>query len=532
MTQTILEQWRETSPDPKISRPLPTGDGVLDSKAFDTVEVDALFDSINHCQTRIGQAVLYRSLCQPLAERSAVLDKQQAFQEIQDKPDLKQALQQLIDQAATDEPAFYRLLFGEFLGAFGTSRHEHEIEGFGYLPYRRGINLLLNAVTNTHQEALDATDSPYLQTLLTRLQDFSRSRAHALMQGPVYISERGIQAKTEHKKHWSPALIFTPRIFKPVLIGLIALAIWAVLEFFPSQFFNISADSVAIGGVFFFPLLLIYFPIVGGFDRDNAIIPLRDIYRGDADVAQALDTLGQIDELLALVQWSDTFASKLTLPELLDADHHQIELTQAKNPVLAKDNPDYVGNDLQMVKQRLILITGPNSGGKTAFCKTLTQIQLLAQIGAPIPATRAVMTVADRIFYQAPEISHLDDGEGRFGAELKRTRDIFIASSKHSLIALDELSEGTTFEEKLEASLNVLEGFYRKGCSILLITHNHQLVDELLKRGMGEARMVEFLPEGPTYKLIPGISRVSHADRVAEKVGFSKAHIEKLLQQP
>ena len=139
------------------------------------------------------------------------------------------------------------------------------------------------------------------------------------------------------------------------------------------------------------------------------------------------------------------------------------------------------------------------------------------------------MSVADKIFYQVPEISHLADGEGRFGTELKRTKEIFLSSTANSLVVLDELSEGTTFEEKMESSTNVLNGFYRKGCNTILITHNHQLVDHFMHEKIGVAKQVEFGADLPTYKLIDGISRVSHADRVAKKIGFSKQDIDNYL---
>jgi dsDNA-specific endonuclease/ATPase MutS2 len=98
-------------------------------------------------------------------------------------------------------------------------------------------------------------------------------------------------------------------------------------------------------------------------------------------------------------------------------------------------------------------------------------------------------------------------------------------------VVLDELSEGTTFEEKMESSSNVLNGFYRKGNSTILITHNHQLVDQFIKQRIGVAKQVEFANDEPTYKLIDGISRVSHADRVAKKIGFSKEDIENYLAE-
>jgi DNA mismatch repair ATPase MutS len=242
-----------------------------------------------------------------------------------------------------------------------------------------------------------------------------------------------------------------------------------------------------------------------------------------------LDALGQLDELLSFVKFSVAFGHSVVLPTLIDGEHHKINLHDARNPVLGKENPSYVGNDFVLEDDKLVLVTGPNSGGKTAFCKTITQIQLLAQIGCFVPAQAATLTVADRIFYQVSEVSHLNDGEGRFGTELKRTKDIFLACTAKSLVVLDELSEGTTFEEKMEASSNVLNGFYRKGNSTILITHNHQLVDKFVRDGIGLPRQVEFANDAPTYKLIEGISRVSHADRVAKKIGFSKEDIDNYL---
>lgn len=291
--------------------------------------------------------------------------------------------------------------------------------------------------------------------------------------------------------------------------------------FVPIGFFSLS-PAVAI---FVVPMMLIYFPIIGGFDRDSCIKPLREEYRKSNDLGKALDVLGQLDELMSLVKYAETNADSVVLPELIDVEHHKISVKNAKNPVLSKVDADYVGNDFAIDKEKLVLITGPNSGGKTAFCKTLTQIQLLAQIGSYVPAGSATLTVADKIFYQAPEISQLDDGEGRFGTELKRTKAVFLASTAKSLVVLDELSEGTTFEEKMETSANVLNGFYQKGNNTILITHNHQLVDHFLAEKKGVALQVEFVDEDPSYKLIPGISRVSHAHRVAKKIGFSKEDI-------
>ncbi|BCG64171.1 MAG: DNA mismatch repair protein MutS [Methyloprofundus sp.] len=515
---TILSAWQDKWPKIRISKPAAIGKGVLDDGAFKSIEVDKVFETINYAQTTIGQAVLYRSLVQPLADLQSISAKQAAVKEVRGNAELKASLERIIRHAQQDEVRFHQLLFAKFLGSGGTARVVEEIEGYGYKQYRRGMHFILDFVGGVQR--LVTPQSSYLKDIVGDVSAFTKTRTHALMTGPVYITEKGIQSKID-RKGFSPTIIFKPHILKPMLIALLFAALLVVNIFVPIGMFSLS-PMVAI---FLIPMSLIYFPIIGGFDRDSCIKPLREEYRNCPDLGKALDALGKLDELLALVKYAEACHEPLVMPELIESEHHQMFLQNAKNPVLGKTDADYVGNDFALDAEKLVLITGPNSGGKTAFCKTLTQIQLLAQIGSFVPATIAKLTVADRIFYQAPEISQLDDGEGRFGTELKRTKDIFLASTAKSFVVLDELSEGTTFEEKMETSVNVLDGFYQKGNNTLLITHNHQLVDHFMQHKQGFALQVEFVNDDPTHKLIPGISRVSHAHRVAKKIGFSKEDI-------
>ncbi len=515
---TILSAWQDKWPKVRISKPAAVGKGVLDEGAFKSIEVGKVFEAINYAQTTIGQAVLYRSLVQPLDDLQSISAKQAAVKEVRGNAELKASLERIVSHAQQDEVRFHQLLFAKFLGSGGTARVVEEIEGYGYKQYRRGMHFILDFVSGV--QGLATPQSSYLQDIVGDVSIFTKTRTHALMTGPAYITEKGIQSKID-RKGFSPAIIFKPHIFKPMLIALLFAALLVVNVFVPIGMFSLS-PMVAI---FLIPMSLIYFPIIGGFDRDSCIKPLREEYRHCPDLAKALDALGKLDELLALVKYAEACHEPLVMPELIESEHHQMFLQNAKNPVLGKTDASYVGNDFALDTEKLVLITGPNSGGKTAFCKTLTQIQLLAQIGSFVPATTAKLTVADRIFYQAPEISQLDDGEGRFGTELKRTKNIFLASTAKSFVVLDELSEGTTFEEKMETSVNVLDGFYQKGNNTLLITHNHQLVDHFMKHRQGFALQVEFVDDDPTHKLITGISRVSHAHRVAKKIGFSKEDI-------
>lgn len=530
MSENVLQSWNGEWPKARSSSPLPLGQGVLDQSAFNTMEVDELFERMNFAATVAGQTVLYRSLAQPMPDAAAIAAKQQAVREIHDHPDVRANIENILTHAARGESRLHLLLFGKFLGSFGTAREQDQIEGYGYRQYVRGTRFatdLVDAILGSNPP-----ESAYLQAVYNKIAAFAHSKTYSLMVGPVYNSEKGLQCREERRHSLAPATVFRPTLFKPVLIALIVAAIWTVAQIFPTDLFKIGRDSISIGSVFFLPLFLAYIPVVGGYDRDHCIIPLRELFRESTELGDMLDGLGQLDELLAFIKYAEAYGSDMVLPEIDSAaSRHGMQLRDAKNPILGMNNPDYVGNDFDMSEQRLVCVTGPNSGGKTAFCKTVTQIQLLAQIGCYVPAAAARLTVADHIFYQAPEISHLDDGEGRFGTELKRTRDIFVTSTAHSLVVLDEMAEGTTFEEKMQSSTDVLDGFYRKGNSTILITHNHQLVDVFVKRRVATPLQVEFSDDLPTFRLTPGISRISHADRVAKKIGFSKQDIDNYLAQ-
>ena len=164
------------------------------------------------------------------------------------------------------------------------------------------------------------------------------------------------------------------------------------------------------------------------------------------------------------------------------------------------------------------------------ICKSIIHNQLLAQIGSYVTAETATINIADMISYQAPKFDGLQDDEGRFGTELSRTRDIFYATSPKSLVILDELAEGTTYEEKLYESYEILSDFHTIGNNTLLVTHNHSLVDRFMEDQKGQSVMAEFNGDEPTYKIIPGISRVAHSDRIVKKIKFSKQDRQAYMQ--
>lgn len=522
----LLDATSKTPPSVDPLQP-PALSGVIDLETYHSIELPRLYHTLNHTQTRLGSAHLYRSLTHPLDDLLELKARQQTLEGLKDSPAMRQQLEGLMQTLAPLEPHFYDLLFGTFLGLIGSKTQANEVEGYGYEAFIKGTRFLTHAVEGA--EAVGSTGLEALDRRLESIRSFKQSPAYQLARGPVYRSEKGIITQ-EEKRAWTPCIRFNPSMFKP--LGLLS---FGVLILILGQFVPFLLDLVAgLAGafwIFLFPLAFLYIPLVGGFDRDGCIYPFRDRLKKRPELHQVLDDIACLDEWLSLLRYQDRLSHPTVFPTLVDRASHYLSMTSVKNPILAAENPCYTGNSIDLENHRLTLITGPNSGGKTAFCKTLAQSQLLAQMGCFVVAESATFTLADRIFHQAPEISQLADGEGRFGTELRRTKAIFLLATPRSLVIMDELSEGTTHEEKIEISKTILDGFAQKGNSTLLITHNHALVDLYANRKDALTLMAAFASGEPTYQMVKGISRVSHADRVAARIGFTKSDIEEHLKK-
>ena len=516
-------------------RPTATDHETLDPKTFTAIETEALFHVIDHTKTEAGRLTLYRSLARPVQDAQVAQQKQIALREIESNPELRGALSDFVAKAVPGERSLKHLLYGEFSGGFATdepgSRTDKlEFGGYGYRQYQDGTQFAVSLAEQAGN--LPRPQSAYLRTLLDAFRDFGQSRIYALMKGPVYSMGGKFKTKKE-KSRFDLYSRFQPSLFKILPILIFLAAGYGILFFFEILMPQFGASYISYGILALTaPVLPIVLLAMGVSDRDSIIYPLRKQFRESPELAKAIEALGFLDELLSFYRYGQSLPGDKVLPEILDEKQHRLTVSQARNPLLIQTIPDYVPNDIHLDPAgRVLIITGPNSGGKTAYCKTIAQIQLLGQIGCYIPATQGQLVPAEHIYYQVPDPGQLSAAMGRFGHELQRTREIFFNSTPRSLAVLDELSEGTTFEEKMTISEYILKGFHKLGASTLLVTHNHELCELLQKDGIGRYLQVEFLPQGPTHRLIAGISKVSHADRVASAIGFSRNDVEKHLER-
>ncbi|MGD8701933.1 MAG: hypothetical protein PVH26_05825 [Desulfosarcina sp.] len=489
---------------------------VIDVETLKLVQVLRLHKTIDYTTSMTGSAVLLRSLVQPSTDLNHIRSKQESLKELESNEKLRQALLDFVHEYSKGESALYKFFNKDILAMF---------------PYHDLKSAKKSATTITKRlHTIPEVKTPYLKELMARLHLYENASINQMMTGSIYRTFKGLKSAKE-VGFFTPKQKFLPHRFSKWLLAgpLVALApiIMNRFAFEPTISPLMSTVGLVWTGLYLFYSLIVK-PVK---DTGNFIEPLRKKCIYDPYFSQAVDAVGMVDELLSCHRFGSQLSHPTTLPLITDSERHFFQATGLNNPILATNKADCVPNDIQMNGSRLSFISGPNSGGKTTICKSIVQNQLLAQIGSYVLAQQAEISIADMVSYQAPKFDGLQDDEGRFGTELSRTRDIFFSTSPKSLVILDELAEGTTYEERLHESSGILDDFYTIGNNTVLVTHNHSLVDRFMTEKKGQCLMAEFVDDNPTYRIVPGISRVSHADRIAKKIKFSHEDRQQYMKE-
>ncbi|WP_313177562.1 DNA mismatch repair protein MutS [Massilia sp.] len=151
--------------------------------------------------------------------------------------------------------------------------------------------------------------------------------------------------------------------------------------------------------------------------------------------------LAQIDTLVALTKHA--LVNNWCAPQLVDAPC--LTIVEGRHPVVEKQIERFIANDCKLSNERrLLLITGPNMGGKSTFMRQTALIVLLAYIGSYVPATSATIGPIDRVFTRIGANDDLAGGRSTFMVEMTESAAILNGATEHSLVLMDEVGRGTS----------------------------------------------------------------------------------------
>ncbi len=159
----------------------------------------------------------------------------------------------------------------------------------------------------------------------------------------------------------------------------------------------------------------------------------------------------------------------------------RLVIKEGRHPVVEvlKRAEVFVPNDTYMDdKERILIITGPNMGGKSTYLRQVALISLLAHCGSFVPAKEAEIPLMDRIFTRIGASDYLAGGESTFMVEMKETAEILSKATERSLVILDEIGRGTSTYDGISIAWAVVEYIHDKiGAKTLFATHYYELTD-------------------------------------------------------
>ena len=248
--------------------------------------------------------------------------------------------------------------------------------------------------------------------------------------------------------------------------------------------------------------------------------------QGVARAVATLDVLTSLAEVAAQRNY--------IRPQLHEND--EIEIRSGRHPVIETLGERFVPNDLSVnnTTDRLLIITGPNMGGKSVFLTQAALIVVMAQMGSFVPATSAKIALVDRIFTRVGASDNLARGRSTFMVEMIETSNILNTATPRSLVLLDEVGRGTATFDGLSLAWAIAEYLHdheRHSAKALFATHYHEMTElSKLRPGVRNYQVAVSESNGEIVflrKVVEGSASKSYGIEVARLAGLPKTVVER-----
>jgi DNA mismatch repair protein MutS2 len=253
---------------------------------------------------------------------------------------------------------------------------------------------------------------------------------------------------------------------------------------------------------------------------ERVLRELTDLLRAHREaMLDSLDALTELDSLYARARYAVRYACT---PAALVPARDGFEVRDGRHPLLLAKSIDVVPFSLGLdAGERTLLVSGPNTGGKTVFLKALGLISAMSQAGIPAPVgAESRVPVFDDVFADVGDEQSIEASLSTFSAHLKNLSEILRLATRDSLVLIDELGSGTDPQEGAALGWAILESLTARASTTLASTHLGQL-KELATQVPGVVNaslQFDAVQLAPTYRLIKGVPGRSYGISIARRL--------------